>query len=51
MVYTQVYNASDTSAAAIDLIVGILAAIASLGTLVGLVLLYKWMTKNGGIKI
>lgn len=43
MAYNATYNAGDVSEVTIDGIVGIFAAIASLATLVGLVLLYKFM--------
>ena len=41
--YTAVYDAGETSEVSIDLIVGVLAALVSFATLIGLVLLFGWM--------
>ena len=47
MAYSATYAAADTGKAVIDLVVTVFAAIASLGTLIGLVLLFKWMKGKG----
>lgn len=44
--YTQVYDAGETSEVSIDLIVGILVALVSFATLIGLILLFGWMKKK-----
>jgi len=44
--YDATYDSGETSEVAIDLIVKIGAAVVSLGTLVGLILLYRWFRKN-----
>ena len=41
--YTQVYDAGETSEVTIDLIVGVLAALVSFVSLIGLILLFGWM--------
>lgn len=46
MVYNESYVAADTSAVAIDLIVGVGAAAFSLVTLIGLAILYRWIKKS-----
>lgn len=46
MGYNATYAATDTSAVAIDMIVGIGAAAVSLATLIGLVILFRWMKKT-----
>ena len=45
--YTAVYDAGETSEVTIDLIVGVLAALVSFATLVGLIMLYNWIKKKG----
>jgi hypothetical protein len=40
------YSSGDTSKAAIDIIVAVISVLASLATIIGLVLLYKWMSKK-----
>ena len=42
MTYQATYEASDTSLVIVDLIVTVFVAIVSFGTLIGLVLLYRW---------
>lgn len=44
--YTAVYDAGETSEVSIDLIVGVLAAIVSFATLIGLILIFGWMKKK-----
>jgi len=44
MGYNATYSASDTSLVVIDLIVTIVVVLVSLGSLIGLVLLYRWFT-------
>lgn len=44
--YNQSYDAGETSEVSIDLIVGVLAAIVSLASLVGLIILFGWMKKK-----
>jgi len=44
--YTAVYDAGETSEVAIDMIVKVGAILVSFGTLIGLMLLYKWAKKG-----
>ena len=44
--YTAVYDAGETSEVSIDLIITVLAGFVSLGTLIGLVLLFGWLKKR-----
>ena len=44
--YNQTYDAGETSEVTIDLIVKVLAALVSLGALIGLIILFGWMKKN-----
>jgi len=42
MAYANTYDASDTSLVIVDLIVTVFVAVVSFGTLIGLVILYRW---------
>ena len=44
--YTQVYDAGETSEVTIDLIVTVLVIMVSFGTLIGLIILFKWAKKR-----
>ena len=46
MVYSKLYESGDMSAVIIDLIVGIFAAAVSFVTLIGMVILYKFVRRN-----
>jgi hypothetical protein len=46
MAYSATYSSADLSAVSIDAIGAILAAAASLGTLIGLAILYGWLKKK-----
>ena len=44
--FSATYDAGETSEVIVDILVGSLAAIFSFATLIGLLLLYKWMRKS-----
>jgi len=46
--YTAVYGADETSEVSVDLIVGILGALVGFGSLIALVLLFKFLKKKIG---
>ena len=44
--YNQTYDAAETSEVTIDLIVGVLAALVGFASLIGLIILFKYLKKN-----
>ena len=44
--YSATYDAAEVSEVVVDILVAVLVAIFGFATLVGLLLLYKWMKKN-----
>jgi hypothetical protein len=46
MAYSSTYTSADTSKAAVDIIVSVISVLASLATIIGLIILYKWMAKR-----
>lgn len=47
MAYNETYSSSDAPTAAIDLVVTILAMLATFGGLIALVMLYRWFRGKG----
>ena len=44
--YNATYGTGETSEAAIDIVVGVGAALFSFATLIALVLIFRWLKKN-----
>lgn len=45
--YNQTYDTGETSEAVIDLVVSIFSGLVAFGSLIALVLIYKWLKKGG----
>lgn len=45
--YNATYEADDTSLVVIDLIVTVIVGFVSFGTLISLIMLYRWFKKQG----
>jgi len=48
--YNQTYDTGETSEAVIDLVVSVFSGLVGFGSLIALVLIYRWLRK-GGLKV